>query len=117
VFDRGTISKLDNDVSNELEIGDIFFTLEFAHGKPLDNYIGRLSEEQFLEIVKQISTVLLYLHGSCFVYFDLKFENIFINEDDDKLLIKFIDLALPEESVKALFWKMQLDQFNILPRK
>jgi len=102
VFDRGTISKLENDASNELEIGDIFFTLEFAHGKPLDNYIGRLSEEQFLEIVKQISSVLLYLHGSCFVYFDLKFENIFINEVDDKLLIKFIDFGFTRRVGKGI---------------
>ncbi len=101
----GTIVKK-NDADKEISVGSRFLTLEFFRGAELLKY-GKLKDEKvLLEIIKQLCSVLYYLHQSNYIYYDLKTENILINENNNKPEIKLIDLGfaqyLPDIEIDSL---------------
>lgn len=91
----GTVVKVDSDFK-EISIGSKFLTMEFFKGVELIKY-GRLKDEKVLfEVIKQLCSVLYYMHQSNYIYYDLKQENILINEINGKPVIKLIDLGFAE---------------------
>ncbi|MFZ2864356.1 MAG: serine/threonine-protein kinase, partial [Ignavibacteriaceae bacterium] len=90
-FELGSVLIKDED-DDEIEIGSTFIIVEFFNSVELNNY-NRLSERQLCSLIKQICSVLFYLHQSNYIYYDLKAENILISEKDNKLSIKLIDFG------------------------
>ncbi len=94
--DFGTITKVDEEEG--ILCGSKFITMEYFHGEELF-YYKKLSDEPSLrEIVKQICSVLYYLHLSNYIYYDLKLENILLNETNGRLNIKLIDLGFAQHN-------------------
>jgi serine/threonine protein kinase/tetratricopeptide (TPR) repeat protein len=89
-IERGTI--LESSYKN-IPLDSKYFTLEYFPGKDLFS-IAEYSEDDLIEIIIQISSVLFYLHQSNFIYFDLKPENILISFLNGKPQIKLIDFGL-----------------------
>ena len=92
-YERSIVLEIDENENNEfgIDLDSKFIILEFIDGLPLLDY-PKLSDEKVLrEIIKQISATLYYLHQSNYIYYDLKPDNILIQEIDDKLTVKFID--------------------------
>lgn len=90
-FELGSVLIKDED-DDEIEIGSTFIIVEFFNSVELNNY-NRFSERQLCSLIKQICSVLFYLHQSNYIYYDLKAENILISEKDNKLSIKLIDFG------------------------
>ena len=80
----------------EISFGSVFFTLEYFNGKSLLNY-RRLNDEKILkEVIRQICSVLHYLHLSNYIYYDLKPENILAADVGGAPVIKMIDLGFAQ---------------------
>ncbi len=95
VFDYGAVAALDDeDKSFHISTGSPFFTLEYFEGVELYESKSLGQENLLTDIVCQISSVLYYLHQSSYIYYDLKSENILIQERDNRPVIKFIDFGL-----------------------
>ncbi|MBI9071841.1 MAG: tetratricopeptide repeat protein [Melioribacteraceae bacterium] len=92
----GTVIKITGKENDEFEIseGSKFFTQEYFDGKELLSHNLTENEDNFNDVLKQICSVLFYLHQSNFIYFDLKPQNILINSANGKFQIKFIDFGL-----------------------
>lgn len=90
-LELGSVLVKDED-DDEIEIGSTFIIVEFFNSVELNNY-NRFSERQLYSLIKQICSVLFYLHQSNYIYYDLKAENILISEKDNKLCIKLIDFG------------------------
>lgn len=73
--------------------GSKFITMEYFEGSNLLEYEIR-DESILIEIITQICSVLFYLHQSNYIYYDLKPQNILVNETDGMVNIKLIDLGL-----------------------
>jgi len=98
-FDLGTIVKStseDEDEDEDVLLGSRFFTMEYFNGKELKDYEGKKDETELEEIIKQICSVLFYLHQSNYIYYDLKLENILIAIENGKPVIKLIDLGFAQ---------------------
>ena len=54
---------------------------------------GKLSEKEFLPLVKQILSALVHCHSKNIVHRDLKLENILLKETNEGLKIKLIDFG------------------------
>ncbi len=92
----GTVLEKDE---KEISQGSKFFTLEYFDGKNLLEY-GRSNDEKILkEIIKQICSVLYYLHLSNYIYYDLKPENILAADVNGEPVIKMIDLGFAQYTV------------------
>ena len=94
-FDTGTVI-LTNEDDKDITPGSKFFTLEYFNGKnPLEFDI--LNDELLLkEVIKQLCSVLYYLHLSNYIYYDLKLENILVSLIGGKPFIKLIDLGFAQ---------------------
>ena len=68
-------------------------TLEYFEGEELLNSIKIRDEKNLKEIVKQICSVLYYLHQSKYIYYDLKPENILVSFKGKNPQIRLIDLG------------------------
>ena len=91
----GTVVKVDSEFK-EISVGSKFLTMEFFNGVELIKH-GKIKDEKvLLEVIKQLCSVLYYLHQSNYIYYDLKKENILINEISGKPAIKLIDLGFAE---------------------
>ncbi|RLC49547.1 MAG: hypothetical protein DRI23_09000, partial [Candidatus Cloacimonadota bacterium] len=88
----GTINQVDED--ENILTGSPFITLEYFESHELLNSSFINDELNLKEIVKQICSVLSYLHLSNYIYYDLKPENILVSSKGDKPFIKLIDLGL-----------------------
>jgi len=88
----GTIEQADNE--ENISTGSPFITLEYFESQELLNSSFIKDELNLKEIVKQICSVLSYLHLSNYIYYDLKPENILVSSKDDKPFIKLIDMGL-----------------------
>ncbi len=97
-IDFGTVVKIDEG-DKDILAGSKFFTLEYYNGKELLNYKGSKDEAALIEILKQLSSILYYLHLSNYIYYDLKPENILVSNVGGKLLIKLIDLGFAQYTV------------------
>ncbi|NWF50385.1 MAG: protein kinase [Ignavibacteriaceae bacterium] len=93
VFDYGTVLK---NTQSDFDVapGCKYFTEEFVEAIGLNVYESAAAEEILRRIVKQLASILYYLHLNNFIYYDLKPENILIHIVDDKPIVKLIDLGL-----------------------
>ena len=89
-----------------ISVGSRFLTMEFFRGAELIKYKKLKNEKILLEIIKQLCSVLYYLHQSNYIYYDLKHENILVNEANGKPEIKLIDLGfaqyIPDTEIKTV---------------
>ena len=87
---------VDRGEKDPVKIGSKFIVLEYFESTGLSDY-QFIGEEKILrEILKQICSVLYYLHQSNYIYYDLKPENILISGTSTPPQIKLIDLGLAE---------------------
>ena len=112
-FGLGAVVSVDKD--DEIEIGSSFITLEYFDGKKLLNSREIYEEANLREILKQICSVLYYLHQSKYIYYDLKPENILTSFDGDKPQIKLIDLGLAEYSPSTTNYEVKGTAYYIAP--
>ncbi len=93
-FDYGEVVLVDQD--DPVEVGSHFISLEFFESVELFQYKSLKDERYLKEILKQLCSVLYYLHQSNFIYYDLKPENILVSSSPGLPQIKLIDLGLAE---------------------
>ena len=93
-FEIGEVVKVD--VDDRIKIGSNFISLEYFESDELFKYDSLKEEEKLREILKQICSVLYYLHQSNYIYYDLKPENILVSSASDSLQVKLIDLGLAQ---------------------
>ena len=94
--EEGVVVKTDDE--KEINSGSRFIILDYFPGTELLNY-KKINDEQTLNIIlKQICSVLYYLHQSNYIYYDLKQENILVSEPDGKPFIKLIDMGFAHHS-------------------
>jgi serine/threonine protein kinase len=91
-YDLGMVLTAD-DNDEEIETGSLFITLERFDSVELLDYPSLAEEYKLVEIVKQICSVLFYLHQSNYIYYDLKPQNILVSSVKDQPVIKIIDLG------------------------
>jgi len=97
-FEFGEVVIVDKD--DPIQVGSNFILLEYFESTELISF-GELKEENKLkEILKQLCSVLYYLHQSNYIYYDLKPENILVSVNLNSTQIKLIDLGLAEFSLK-----------------
>jgi serine/threonine protein kinase len=97
-FEISTVLRKDDD--EEIELSSPFITLENFSSTELLEYTDLKNERKLFKIIKQICSVLYYLHQSNYIYYDLKPQNILITEIDDNPFIKIIDLGLSQFTLK-----------------
>ena len=96
-YEEGVIVKTDNE--QEINSGSRFIVLDYFPGTELLKY-EKVNDEKTLNIIlKQICSVLYYLHQSNYIYYDLKPENILVIDSDDKPFLKLIDMGFAHHSV------------------
>ena len=100
-FDFGTVVTIDEE-DKEISVGSKFFTLEYYNGNELLAHKNSNDEISLIEIIKQLCSVLYYLHLSNYIYYDLKPENILVSTFDGKPLIKLIDLGFAQNTVENI---------------
>ena len=93
-FGLGRVECVDNEEG--IEVGSSFITLEYFDGNELLSVKEIYNEVNLKEIVKQICSVLYYMHQSRYIYYDLKPENVLVSFKNDKPQIRLIDLGLAE---------------------
>ena len=71
---------------------------EYIEGEPLGN--SELSKQQFLNIVRELCSVLEYLHGKGIIHRDIKPSNIILSEDGHIRLIDFDAARMPKADHK-----------------
>jgi serine/threonine protein kinase/tetratricopeptide (TPR) repeat protein len=95
-FEIGEVVIVDQD--DPVQVGSNFILLEYFESTELISF-GELKKENKLnEILKQLCSVLYYLHQSNYIYYDLKPENILVSVNLISTQIKLIDLGLAEFS-------------------
>ncbi|MHB9013814.1 MAG: serine/threonine-protein kinase, partial [Ignavibacteriaceae bacterium] len=97
--DFGTVLKTDGE--QEISIGSKFLIMEYFQGEELVHYKNISDEPALREIIKQISSVLYYLHQSNYIYYDLKPENILVKVSNGKPIIKLIDLGFAQHILES----------------
>ncbi len=98
-FEIGTVIIKDED-DFEIETNSPFITLEHFSSSELLNYSGIKDEQKLITILKQLCSVLYYLHQSNYIYYDLKPENILVADMSGEPLIKVIDLGLSQYTLR-----------------
>jgi len=91
-YEIGAIEQTESE--ENISTGSPFITLEYFESEELLNSSFIQDELNLKEIVKQICSVLSYLHLSNYIYYDLKPENILVSSKGDKPSIKLIDMGL-----------------------
>jgi len=95
-FDEGIVVK--TDAEGKINLGSRFIVLDYFPGTELLKY-KKINDEQTLKIIlKQICSVLYYLHQSNYIYYDLKPENILVIDSDGKPFLKLIDMGFAYHS-------------------
>src|SRR5690606_2929817 len=79
------------DGENEISTGSRFIILDFFEGTELLKFERINDYECLKEIIKQICSVLYYLHQSNYIYYDLKPKNILVGEKDGIINLQLID--------------------------
>ncbi|UCH65331.1 MAG: serine/threonine protein kinase, partial [Ignavibacterium sp.] len=93
-FEFGEVVIVDQE--DPVEVGTHFISLEYFDSVELFQYQSLKDERNLKEILKQLCSVLYYLHQSNYIYYDLKPENILVSSISDTPQIKLIDLGLAE---------------------
>ena len=100
-FELSTVLVKDGD-DDEIEKYSPFITMEYFSSTELLNYQNLKDEKQLTYIIKQICSVLYYLHQSNYIYYDLKAENILVCEENNYPSIKIIDFGFAKRNVEKL---------------
>ncbi len=115
-YEYGTVvSTGKKEFIEEIEKGALFFTLEYVEGKTLSGFYNGKDEKKLKEIIRQISSVLFYLHESNFIYYDLKPENIIVAEGKNNFILKFIDFGLAEYNPQRISTEKKGTSYYIAP--
>ncbi len=115
-FEFGTVvSTGKKELIEEIEKGASFFTLEYIEGKALADFYTVIDEKKLIKIVKQICSVLFYLHESNYIYYDLKPENIIVTNKKNDFTVKFIDFGLAEFNPKKVLDEKKGTSYFIAP--
>ncbi len=115
-FDYGTVvSTGRKELIEEIEKGASFFTLEYVEGKNLSGFYTEKDEKTLKKIIKQICSVLFYLHESNYIYYDLKPENVLVSSVKNKINIKLIDFGLAEFNPKQVSAEKKGTSYFIAP--
>jgi len=86
------------DQNDPVQVGSRFISLEYFESTELLSFVEMKEENKLKEILKQLCSVLYYLHQSNYIYYDLKAENILLSVNLNSTKIKLIDLGLAEFS-------------------
>ena len=98
-FELGSVLIKDEE-DDEVEIGSLFITMEYFNPVELLSYNKLNDETKLYSIIKQICSVLFYLHQSNYIYYDLKAENILISEEGNETKLKLIDFGFSRKIVE-----------------
>lgn len=104
-----------DDEDNEIENFSPFITLEHFPSTELLQYNGIKDERKLTSIIKQVCSVLYYLHQSNYIYYDLKPENILVTDIDGEPFIKIIDLGLSQYTLKEYNQTIRGTAYYIAP--
>ena len=114
-FELSSVLIKDEDEESEIEIFSPFITMEYFPSIPLLGYSGLKEEKKLNQIVKQICSVLYYLHQSNYIYYDLKAENILVAESNGNPIIKLIDLGFSRNVLSSYNRDIQGTPYYIAP--
>jgi serine/threonine protein kinase/tetratricopeptide (TPR) repeat protein len=114
-FELGTVLIKENDEDSEIEKFSNFITMEYFPPTALLNYPGLKEEKKLNQIIKQICSVLYYLHQSNYIYYDLKAENILVSESNGIPIIKIIDLGFARHMLADYDNNIQGTPYYIAP--
>ena len=92
-FELSNVLVKDEDEESEIKTFSPFITMEYFSSTSLLSYSGMKEEKKLNQIIKQICSVLYYLHESNYIYYDLKADNILVSEIGGIPFIKIIDLG------------------------
>ena len=104
-----------DDEDNEIENFSPFITLEHFSSTELLQYNGIKDERKLTSIIKQVCSVLYYLHQSNYIYYDLKPENILVADINGEPFIKIIDLGLSQYTLKEYEHTIKGTAYYIAP--
>lgn len=114
-FELNNVLITDEDEENEIEKYSQFITMEYFPPTALLSYSGLKEEKKLNQIIKQICSVLYYLHQSNYIYYDLKAENILVAEQNGNPVIKIIDLGFAKHTVTDFEKSIQGTPYYIAP--
>ena len=114
-FELSSVVVKEEDEESEIEIFSPFITMEYFPSIPLLIYSGLREEKKLNQIVKQICSVLYYLHQSNYIYYDLKAENILVAELNGNPIIKIIDLGFARNVLLSYDKDIQGTPYYIAP--
>ena len=112
-FEIGTVLHTDGETG--IEPGSTFITMEYFDGEELLSATKVRDQKKLKEIVRQICSVLYYLHQSKYIYYDLKPENILVSLKGKIPQIKLIDLGLAEYSPSPSDYEIKGTAYYIAP--
>ena len=114
-FELSSVVVKEEDEESEIKIFSPFITMEYFPSIPLLIYSGLREEKKLNQIVKQICSVLYYLHQSNYIYYDLKAENILVAELNGNPIIKIIDLGFARNALLNYDKDIQGTPYYIAP--
>ncbi|MCK7516383.1 MAG: serine/threonine protein kinase [Ignavibacteriales bacterium] len=114
-FELSSVVVKEEDEESEIEKFSPFITMEYFPSIPLLSYSGLKEEKKLNQIVKQICSVLYYLHQSNYIYYDLKAENILVAELNGNPIIKIIDLGFARNALLSYDKDIQGTPYYIAP--
>ncbi len=114
-FELSTILVKDEDEDPGIEKFSYFLTMEYFSSNALLNYLGLNEEKKLNQIIKQLCSVLFYLHQSNYIYYDLKAENILVSEQNGNSVIKIIDLGFAKHNEAGIEDRIQGTPYYIAP--
>ncbi|MCC7430259.1 sigma 54-interacting transcriptional regulator [bacterium] len=79
----------------------LYFTMDFIDGVHFNDFFSKAKKESQNLVLKQITSVLQYLHSQNFIHGDLKTENILVNKSSGFYSVKLIDFGLSNFKFKV----------------
>jgi serine/threonine protein kinase/tetratricopeptide (TPR) repeat protein len=114
-FELSSVLIKDEDEDYEIDKFSSFITMEYFPPNPILSYAGLKEEKKLNQIIKQICSVLYYLHQSNYIYYDLKAENILVSESNGIPVIKIIDLGFARNVLSDYEKNIQGTAYYIAP--
>ena len=86
--------------------GRPYIAMELLEGEDLGRALlragGKLPPARILEVLEQVCRALTRAHAAGFVHRDLKPDNVFLTQDDDRLLVKILDFGVAKQTSQAI---------------